>query len=135
MLRAVRYSGIALLLISAGCNREQAYLDVAREQRASWKELTDILATVKDEKSMASAKTALEKQNAKYEALAKKARSLPRPPPPEVNQRLQEDEGLIRATLRHLHTEAERVGKLPGGEEFLKQFKSESHGLMPAVQP
>lgn len=134
MLRAVPYGGLALLFLVSGCNREQDYVDVAREQRAAWKEMTDILATVKDEKSMAGAKASLEKHNAKYETLARKARALPKPSA-QVLQRLQEDEVIIRATLRHLHTEAERVGKLPGGEDFMKQFKSNSQGLMPAVQP
>ena len=93
------------------------------------------LATVKDERSMADAKAALEKQTPKYAELARKANALPKPPPPEVVKQFQEDQVIIQATLRHLHTQIDRVSKLPGGEEFMKQFRSNSQGLMPAVQP
>ena len=134
MLRAARCGWVVILLVAAGCTKEEDYLEVSREQRAAWKEMTDILATIKDEKSMADAQVALKKHTPKYEALARKAKALPKPPP-DVIKRLQEDEVIIRATLRHLHTEVERVGKLPGGDEFMKQFQSNSQGLMPAVQP
>ena len=134
MSRAVRWGGVVLLLITVGCTKDEVYVEVAREQRAAWQEMADILAKVKDEKSMADAKAALVERGAKYEGIARKAKALPKPSA-EVVKRLQEDEFLIKATLKNLRTQAERVGKLPGGKEFMKQFESSSQGLFSAVQP
>jgi hypothetical protein len=134
MSRAVRWGGVILLLIPVGCTKDEDYVEVAREQRAAWQEMAEILAKVNDDKSMADAKTALVERGQKYERIARKARALPKPSA-EVVKRLQEDEFLIKATLKKLRTEAERVDKLPGGKEFMKQFESSSQGLFSAVQP
>ena len=134
MSRAVRWGGVILLLIPVGCTKDEDYVEVAREQRGAWQEMAEILAKVNDEKSMADAKTALVERGQKYERIARKARALPKPSA-EVVKRLQEDEFLIKATLKKLRTEAERVDKLPGGKEFMKQFESSSQGLFSAEQP
>ena len=98
------------------------------------KEVTDVLATIKDDASMAAAKEALDEKAKKCEALSRKAGAMSRPSP-EVLKRLQEDSYLTNGVLKGLHQEAARVSKLPGGPEFLKQFESTSPGLMSAVQP
>ncbi len=134
MSRAVRWGGVILLLIPVGCTKDEDYVEVAREQRGAWQEMAEILAKVNDEKSMADAKTALVERGQKYERIARKARALPKPSA-EVVKRLQEDEFLIKATLKKLRTEAERVDKLPGGKEFMKQFESSSQGLFSALRP
>ena len=74
-----------------GCTKPEAYYQVAREQRAARQELIDILITIEDEKSMASAKTALDDRAAKFEAIVERAKALPNPPPPEVLERFKED--------------------------------------------
>ncbi len=43
------------LLLLAGCNRTEPYLEVYKEQRQAWNDLADVLETIKDEKSMKSA--------------------------------------------------------------------------------
>jgi hypothetical protein len=135
MVRAVQAGPCLVLLILAGCTSNEQYFEVAREQRAAWNETADILKTIKDEKSMAEAKTALDEKTKQFEVLAKKANALPKPPPPEVNQRLREDEFIIQAALGRLKAEVKRVSNLQGGEEFLQQFRSRSPGLFSAVQP
>jgi hypothetical protein len=134
MFRATRCGWLLLLLVPLGCTKDEDYLEVLRDQRAAMNEMADILGTVKDEKSMSDAKAVLEERRPKFEAIAKKAKALPKPLPQEVRQRMEEDRSLIAAALKRLGKESDRVSKLPGGEEFLKHFESKSQGLMTAVQ-
>lgn len=134
MLRVARCGWFVLVLAAAGCARDEDYLDVYREQRAAWQEMADILATVTDEKTMAEAQATLKGRSQKYEAIAKKANALPKPPPAAVLQRLEEDRVIMRQTVERLQDEVKRVRKLDGGEEFLTQFESNSQGLLTAVQ-
>jgi hypothetical protein len=133
MFRAARCIGLLLLLAPAGCTRDEDYLDVFREQQAAYKEMADILATVKDQQSMADAKSAFEQRRARFEAIAKKGKALPNPPPPDVVKRMKEEEFAVKRTMTYLQTELDRVSRLEGGKEFLQQFKSGSASLFPAV--
>src|ERR1019366_4279405 len=108
--------------------------EVFREQRAAMKELTAILATVNDEKTMADAKVLLKERGEKFEATSRKANALPKPLPPEVLKRLEDDRFIMERTMAGLLSEIARVRNLPGGEEFLNDFKSRSPGLMSAVK-
>ena len=47
-----RWGWLLTLLLLAGCTKNEDYLNVFREHRTALKEMADILATVKDEKSM-----------------------------------------------------------------------------------
>ena len=132
--RAAKGSCVLMLVLAAGCARDDDYYEVFREQRANLKDITDLLATVKDEQSMAQAKAAFAEKAQKYEAIARKAKALPSPPPPAVMKRFQEDRSLLESRLLLLQREVARVRKLPGGEEFLKQFDSNSPGLFSAVR-
>jgi len=134
MSRAARLGGLLLLLVVAGCARDDDYLDVMREQRAAWKEMADILETVKDEKSMAEAQKTLAGKSEKYAAIARKAKALPNPPPPGVAEQMNQQKFVVQEAVKRLATEADRVSKMPGGKDFLKQFESSSSGLMTAVQ-
>jgi hypothetical protein len=134
MSRAVRKGWLLLLLLPLGCTKDEDYLEVFREQRGAWNEMADILATVKDEKSMADAKIVVAERLPKFEAIARKARALPKKLPPEVRQRMEDDKFLMTATVERLRKESNRVSKLPGGAEFLQQFEAKSQGLMTAVQ-
>jgi hypothetical protein len=135
MSRAVRSACFVLVLTLAGCAKDEDYFEVLREQRGAWKEMADILATVHDDKSMTDAKTALEERGKKFDAISRKAKALPNPPPQEVLKRMEADRFVMERTVARLQSEVERVRKLPGGVEFLKQFESGSQGLMSAVKP
>ena len=134
MARAAHATAIVFLLMAAGCTREEDYLEVARDQRAAYKELGDILTKVHDQKSMEEAKAALEERGPKYAEIARRARALPKPSP-AVQERLQEDAKIMTALIKRLEDQGKRVEALPGGAEFMQQFKSNSRGLMSAVQP
>jgi hypothetical protein len=133
MIRAARHAGILLLLILAGCAKDQDYFDVLSEQQAAWNELADVLETVKDEKSMAEAKTALQARVEKFEAAVQKAQALPQPSP-EVLKRSEQKVYLLQRAIDRTRDEVRRVRALPGGEAFCKQFGAKSPGLMSAVQ-
>ncbi|MSQ95943.1 MAG: hypothetical protein EXR98_15505 [Gemmataceae bacterium] len=135
MVRAALAGPCLILLIVVGCTSNERYFEVAREQRAALHEITDILKTIKDEKSMADAKTALDEKAKQFEAIARKAKALPKPPPAEVSKRWQEDEFVIQAEIRQLAVVVKKVKELPGGEEFLSQFQSRAPGLFSRVQP
>ena len=134
MTRAAGCGCLVLLSLLAGCTKDEDYIEVVRQQRANWKEMTDSLATIKDEKTMADAKIALDERRPKYDALARKANALPKPPPAAVSERLRDELPVLQATAKRFARESERVSKLPGGEEFMKQLESNSPGLGAAVQ-
>ena len=133
MSRAARWTWMIALLMAAGCTREEDYVEVLREQTAAWKETADILATVKDEKTMAAAKVALDERQAHFDAIMRKAKALPKPSD-NVRQRLEDEKYPMQAALSRLAKESERVSKLPGGAEFMGQLTSNSQGLWSAVK-
>jgi hypothetical protein len=135
MFRVGRCGGLLMLLVLAGCTKPEDYLKVAREQRTAYKELADILVTIEDEKSMAAATAALADRSAKCEAIARTGQALPQPPPPEVQERFQEDAFVMKRTIERMQEEVRRVRGLKGGPEFFKQFESKHPSLFPAVQP
>jgi hypothetical protein len=125
---------LGLLFSLAGCAKEKDYVDAFREQRAAWRELTEVLTTIRDERSMADAKASLEKRLEKFEQAAAKVRALPKPSE-EMLGKLQQDQSGMSRALENLQDEVRRVRHLPGGPAFLKQFQSTSPGLLSAEQP
>ena len=134
MSRTARYAWILVLLIPAGCTRDEQYLEVFREQRANFKEMGDILASVKDDDSMAAAKVKLEERRPHFDATARKASALPRPLPAEVARRFEEEKYLMTSFLERMQTQMKRIRGLKGGEEFITYFESNAPGLMSAVK-
>lgn len=127
------FGWLALLGSTAGCTRDEDYFNVVREQQAAWREMIDILKTVKDAPTMADAQKSLTQNADKYAAISRKASRLPTPPPPAVRERLQQDSFLMDGMLVELKTETKRIGQLPGGQDFLKKFES-TKGLLSAVE-
>ena len=126
---------MVVLALLSGCGpTAQSYLDVMRAQRDAWKEMADILTTVKDDKSLAEAKAALEERVGNYEAISRKARSMP-PPSREAVRKLAEEKYLMERTVQRLNDEVRRVQAMPGGKEFFKHFESKSQNLFQALQP
>jgi hypothetical protein len=125
---------LALVFLAAGCASEEDYYQVMREQRQALKEVADILETVKDEESMATAKVSLDQQVQKFDAISKRARALPNPPPKEVIARMNDEKRQMETHLERLRIEVRRINQLRGGPEFWKQFPSDSQGLF-SVQP
>lgn len=133
MIRVARHGWIALLLL-AGCARDQDYFDVLAEQRAAWNELADVLETVKDEKSMAEAKSALKERMARFEAVSKKAKALPQPSP-ALLEKAKDKVYLLQRAIDRTREEVRRIQALPGGSAFWKQFSTGPDSLFSAVQP
>jgi biopolymer transport protein ExbB/TolQ len=112
---------LALCLALAGCApRTEDYLEVVRGQQKVMQEITDILKKVQNDKDMAAAKDALDERFAEYEAIARKGRELPKPPPPEVQEKL--DLASLNRVVRQMNDEIQRVKDLPGGRDFFAQF-------------
>jgi hypothetical protein len=133
MIRAARHSWVVLLFL-AGCAKDQDYFEVLSEQQAAWTELADVLETVKDEKSMAEAKTALEIREAKFDAVARKAQALPKPSAAVLEQ-LEQKRYLLQRAIERAQEQVRRIRRdVPGGEAFCKKFGSKFPGLMSAVQ-
>jgi hypothetical protein len=134
MIRSAPHAGLVLLLLAlAGCANDQEYFDVLNQQQAAWNEVGDILETVKDQKSMAEAKTVLESRVEKFEAVAKKAQALPKPSS-ELVEKLEQKRYLMQRAIERAQDEVRRVRALPGGEAFCSQFGSKYQGLMSAVK-
>jgi hypothetical protein len=134
MMKTAQVGSLLIVLMLAGCAREQDYLDVVREQQTAWNDVADVLETVKDEKSMAAAKKDLEARVEAFETVAKKAQRLPAPSPDFIEKhRFKVD--LLNRAIERFHGEVRRIRRLPGGEAFCKQFTSGHPGLNSAVQP
>ena len=118
----------AIVLLLPGCSRTADYLEVIRGQEKAMQEVTEILKTVQNEKDMAAAKEALDERFAKFDAIARKARDLPKPPPPEVEQQI--DLPRFKRTVSEMTAEIQRVKDLPGGKEFFAQFEGRT-ALLP----
>ena len=130
-------SGIAVFwfITITGCTRPEAYYDAFREQRANFREVTAILAEIQDEKSMADATAKLKAKSDQFDATARKFEALPKPFPPEVEERYREDLPTLQRDVLDMKDQVDRVQKLKGGKAFLKQFESGQSGLFNAVQP
>ncbi len=124
--------GLALLALP-GCTRTEDYLEVARAQQEALRDVTAVLTHIHSEKDMAAAKEKLDDGEARFEAIARKARALPKPPP-EVASRLQDEAPKMQRALEQLRDEVQRVRGLPGGQEFLKQYQGRT-GLFSAPAP
>ena len=135
MSRTLRLAALLLFLCGAGCTKDEDYLEVYRAQRENYRELTDILATIQDEKSMTDAKSKLDERAKKFNEIARKASALPKPPPESVRNRMADDAFTMERTLDRLRQQIKRVREdIKGGDEFLKQFESTSPGLLSAVK-
>lgn len=134
MSRIAIFAPLTLLLGLAGCAKEKDYVDAFREQRAAYRDVTQVLATIRDEQSMKDAKASLEKRFDKFAQAAAKIRALPRPSAELLSKLDQEQAGMKRA-FADLQDEVSRVTKLPGGSAFLKQFQTTAPGLLSAEQP
>lgn len=131
MIRIIPAALCCLALV--GCTKEEDYLNVFRDQQKAWQELTDILAEVRDEKSMAEAKTKLDASFEKFDALSKRAKALPEPSK-EIRNRLEKEREYLQQSTENLLREVGRIRKMPGGQEFLNQFEARRQGLMGAVR-
>jgi hypothetical protein len=123
-----------LLVIAAGCTRDEDYVQVMRDQRTARREVAEILAAVTDEKSMVEAKAKLAEQSKKIDAIAARAKALPQPLPSSVAERMRDEAIAVQTQLERLAEEMQRIKKLPGGSEFCKQLETDAPGLLSAVQ-
>ncbi|MFO0966789.1 MAG: hypothetical protein U0793_14545 [Gemmataceae bacterium] len=112
---------LLLLWLCAGCSREASYRAVVEEQIAAWKEMTQLLETVKDQPSMEAARARLQALSARYGSIAERARKLGRPGP-EIQESLQGEIERLGLVLREARREMSRIRDLPGGVAFLEEL-------------
>jgi hypothetical protein len=114
---------VAVLLAAAGCGGADRadYLKVFHDQRVALDEMADVLEKVQDAKSMDAARAELRSRTEQYEAVARRAKSLPAPSP-EVVRRLEQEAFILQRAINRVQEQVRRVAELPGGEAFLKQF-------------
>ncbi len=127
------FAAVTLTLLAlAGCESvsRDDYLQVFRDQKAAYDEVTEVLESVKDQESMAKAEKALAEKTAKFEPATKRAKALP-PPTEEMRRRLAEEMQAIQRSHDRMFTEVQRVKGLPGGEEFLKRFEGKGISILP----
>ncbi len=119
----------ALVLLLAGCgSRAQDYQEVIEEQRAALNEVADTLSKITDEKSLAVAKEELQAKLQKWAKIAQKAKALGQPSD-AVSRQLEGSHLPLQRALQRAQEQVGNVRKLPGGEEFLKQFGPEHPSL------
>ncbi|HZZ79999.1 MAG TPA: hypothetical protein VFE62_15880 [Gemmataceae bacterium] len=133
-MNLMRLTPVALVLLLAGCAREQDYVEVMRQQQVAWNGVADVLETVKDKESMAAAKEELVARMDACEAAAQKARDLPQPSP-EFLKKHDQKVYFLKSAMERASAEVRRIRQLPGGEAFCRQFQSQHPGLLSAVQP
>lgn len=128
-------SSVALLIVvlAAGCSRPNPrdYLDVYRAQRTALYEMTEILSSITDEKSMEEARRRLDQRQAEFDAIPRRANALPKPPPPEAVELLRDELPLMQTAAERLLDEVRRVRQLPGGPAFLERFEKNHPSLLP----
>ena len=120
-----RVAVLAVVFAVAGCTRSEEYVDVARTQRKAMDDIRAVLAEIKDEKSMAAAKDELDRRFDAFDAIARKARGLPKPSA-DVLARLEDEQRPMEKALQNLKEEIDRVRALPGGERFFQQYEGRS---------
>ena len=111
------------LLALSGCSRTEEVLEVAREQEQAMRDVTAVLAKIRDEKDMAAAKDEFDERFARFEKIARKARDLPHPPQPEIGTPLGDAAISMEKAFREMQDQVNRVRRLPGGEEFFSQVR------------
>jgi hypothetical protein len=111
--------GIALIFLG-GCSKASSYTAVYKEQIQAIEDVTKVLATVKDETTIAAAQANLKERFQHFEQISKKAKALPKPSA-EMKEEIEKVLGpqMIEA-FRNYQKEVRRITALPGGEEFLK---------------
>jgi len=112
----------SVALPSCGCNKAAPYREVARERAATMKEMAEILGTVQDADSMKQARREIEKLASREAALSVRARALPAPSA-RVVEEMAAEAALLQEALRQVQKESERIAKLPGGPDFLKELQ------------
>jgi len=120
-------AGVLCALVLAGCNRADDYLEVVRQQQATWEETTKLLAGVTDAESMEAAKDRFAELTVRAQGSARKAAAMGRPPDAVLEQLEEQRRGLQSAANR-MRAEVARVRQLPGGAEFLKDIEEIARG-------
>lgn len=111
------------LAMIAGCTRASTYTELLNELIQAQKELTEVLADVKDAASMKAARPELKKRYSHFEQIRKKFQALPKPSQ-EIKEKLEDELGAdFNQSLTAMLREAQRIQDLPGGKEFIARLK------------
>jgi predicted RNase H-like nuclease (RuvC/YqgF family) len=104
------------------CEQTRRYAEVMSEQIKVFEELVEVLTSIQTPADMNGAKERLRERLDNVEKLAQRARSMP-PPSQAVKDKIQEQLGpQVSAVFRRLKDERQRIEKLPGGTELIKDL-------------
>jgi hypothetical protein len=117
-----RKLGLFGMLALAGCTRTDDYVQVVRAHQKAMQDVTAVLAKIQKEDDMAAAREELRESYTRCDALQKKANALPKPPPPEVVDRI--DPAGYKQAFDDMVDQVRRVHRLQGGEEFLDSLRA-----------
>lgn len=106
-----------------GCDRTEEFSAAVKEQLQAQKELTEILAAVKDQATMTTARAELKKRYAHFEQVGQKAKALGKPSRATEEKLKKELGDQLEQSVADLHREIRRIQALPGGDDFLSSFK------------
>jgi hypothetical protein len=127
MRRAALFVVCALI---AGCGPDP-YREAIRKQVSKQEELADLLAEVKDAKSMSDIEASIADRMEAFQRAANRAAKLPHPDPGRIQAYKDEfGEKMTSAFVRYTK-EVERIRGLPGGPEFLDRVGKLQVGASP----
>jgi hypothetical protein len=102
----------------AGCGVD-AHREAIRRSVANFDQMADLLSEVKDEPTMKAVEEKIAQRHADFQRDADRARALP-PVDPSRNETYEKEFGAkMRAAFKRYAEQRERIGKLPGGPEFI----------------
>jgi len=122
-----RLFALPFIVALAGCNSAEPYLEVARQQQANWDEMTKVLESVTDEKSMEAARERFEELTVRGQTLSRRVKAMPKPSP-EILEQLHDHSRSLQRSVNRVQEELARVRQLPGGPEFLKDVETIARG-------
>ena len=99
-------------------------MNMVRSQTNGWKEIQKILAEVKDQAGMEKAQIQLAKRFDDFQKMADEARDLDPAVPPEIAEIMRKEGADLQKAINETLVEIQRIRQLPGGLEFLNQFKA-----------
>jgi hypothetical protein len=115
----MRRAAPLVCLLIVGCG--DPYRETIRRQASNYEELADLLAQVKDARSMVAIEDTIDDRAGDFQRAANRARELP-PPDPERMQGYRDELKKIEAAANRYAAECRRIRGLDGGPAFVDRI-------------
>lgn len=113
-----------------GCGPDP-YREAIRRQTSKFEELADLLAEVKDARSMSDAEATIADRMDEFQRAANRVGKLPQPDPERAQSYEEEFGPKLKAAFERYAAECRRIRALPGGEAFLDRIGKRDAGTGP----